>query len=87
MFYNICLTKEKTMNSADLKKKMADKLQKAASKLDSQQKMQHAVSLNISLKTFERYTSGDVLEIRRLELAEKIQAELSPAKEKAAGKM
>lgn len=59
-----------------LKEEWAKKLVAAASKLDAQQKAQAALNLKISVATLYRYTSGDVKEVRRLELAESILNEL-----------
>jgi hypothetical protein len=85
MFDNICKTIQNNMITAEqLKTQMAEKLQKAAAKLDNQQKMQVALNLKVSIKTIERYTSGETAEVRRLEFAEEILKEIKTFSAKVA---
>jgi len=63
------------MNLAELKSKLTTNLKKAGDQLDQFEKMQLAINLKIALATVIRYTSGEELEVRRLELAESILAE------------
>lgn len=59
----------------DLKIKTAKELVELGSCLDQAEKMQLAINLKIALATVVRYMKGDVDEVRKLELAEKIIAE------------
>lgn len=65
------------------KQEWADKLNKAAGKLDAAQKQQVAVNVGIAYRSFERYTCGKGIEMRRLELAEKILTAMKDIKETA----
>lgn len=65
------------------KKTMAEKLQKAAAKLETADKLQLALNLKLSPKTVDRYTSGDETEVRRLEVAEQILAGIKSLKQPA----
>ncbi|HEX7906214.1 MAG TPA: hypothetical protein VF487_20210 [Chitinophagaceae bacterium] len=63
------------MNLAELKSRLTVDLKNAGDKLNQFEKMQLAINLRIALATVIRYTSGEELEVRRLELAESILAE------------
>lgn len=66
-----------------LKQDMANKLAKAASKLEPSEKLQVCASQNISTKTFDRYTSGECKEVRRMEVAEKLIEAIKKIKQPA----
>lgn len=59
-----------------LKKEMAKKLEETAKQLSSQDKMRVCLKMEISSKTFDRYTSGDEKEVRRLLFAEDLQKQI-----------
>jgi hypothetical protein len=63
------------LTSHEFKAQLAERLQKAGDKMNGYQKLELALNLKISPMTVERYTSGKVEEVRRLELADKIEGE------------
>lgn len=65
------------MNLAQLKSKLTTDLKKSGEQIDQFEMMQVAINLKIALATIRRYTSGEELEVRKLDLAESILAEIN----------
>lgn len=66
------------ITAGKLKQQLCDKLHGFEPKLTENLALQVALALTpqISFKTVQRYCSGDLKEVRRIELAEKILTEL-----------
>lgn len=62
--------------SAELKYRLAEKLNTLGGALTENEALQIGLALGVSFRTVQRYCSGKVEEVRRIELAEKILAEL-----------
>ncbi len=74
------------MSVAELKRSLTDQLASLGEKMDQYQKLELAFNMKISIKTVERYTSGDITEVRKLEFAEEMIEEAGKVLAKVADK-
>jgi hypothetical protein len=70
----------KSKTVSEFKKNFAEDLKKAASGLTNNEELQVCINLFIAPATLARYTGGNPVDVRRLELAEKILAEIKKIK-------
>jgi hypothetical protein len=62
------------------KYQFSEDLKKAAAGLTNNEELQVCINLSIAPATLARYTGGNPVDVRRLELAEKILAEIKKIK-------
>ena len=74
------------MNAEEIKTKWAAELKKAAAGIEYNDKLQVCINQNISTATFDRYTGGNYLEVRRLELADPLLQEIKKVRAASAKK-
>lgn len=67
------------LSAAELKQQLCDKLHEFKSQLTENLALTVGTELDVSFRTVQRYCSGDIKEVRRIELAESILKELQRA--------
>lgn len=63
-------------NAEDTKKLWATQLKEAVAGISNKDKLQVCINLDINPATFDRYTGGNHIEVRRLELADPLLQEI-----------
>ena len=72
------------MDAKEIKQRWADDLKKAAEGITNKDKLQVCINIDINPATFDRYTSGNYIEVRRLELADALSKEIKKVRELSA---